>query len=117
MPCSPVSIATDIALPLIPLVMTFHDLVPVPPVPPVPPPGIYPCIEIPVMMMWPPGYALQQNKLTTTVLHKFLPMALDGHDCGYMIPHIKCFGRGRGPDCGRRRNAHLDIHDHPQRRR
>lgn len=88
MPLSPVSIATDLALPLIPLVMTFHDLIPVPPVPPVPPPGIYPCIEIPVMMMWPPGYALQQNKLTTTVLHKFMPLALDSHDCGYMIPHI-----------------------------
>jgi hypothetical protein len=87
-PLSPVSIATDLALPLIPLVMTFHDLIPVPPVPPVPPPGIYPCIEIPVLMMWPPGYGLQQNKLTTTVLHKFMPLALDGHDCGYMIPHI-----------------------------
>ena len=84
----PVCIATDIALPLIPLTMTFHDLQPVPPVPPVPPPGIYPCIEIPVMMMWPPGYALQQNKLTTTVLHKFMPIALDGHDCGYMIVHV-----------------------------
>jgi hypothetical protein len=88
MPLSPVSIANDLALPLIPLAMTFHDLIPVPPVPPVPPPGIYPCIEIPVMLMWPPGYALQQNKLTTTVFHKGMPLALDGHDCGYMIPHI-----------------------------
>jgi hypothetical protein len=40
------------------------------------------------MMMWPPGFALFQNKLTTTVVHKALPIVLDGHNCGYMLPHI-----------------------------
>jgi hypothetical protein len=39
-------------------------------------------------MMWPPGLALQQNKFTSTVLHKYQFMVLDGHDCGYMIPHV-----------------------------
>jgi hypothetical protein len=38
--------------------------------------------------MWPPGFALAQNKLTTTVFHKMMPLALDGHNCGYMIPHV-----------------------------
>jgi hypothetical protein len=39
-------------------------------------------------MMWPPGLMLQQNKLTTTVFHKAQFVVLDGHDCGYAIPHI-----------------------------
>ena len=38
-------------------------------------------------MMWPPGLALQQNKLTTTVFHKAQFVVLEGHDCGYVIPH------------------------------
>ncbi len=38
--------------------------------------------------MWPPGRALDQNKLSDTVLHRMLPIALDGHDCGHMIPHV-----------------------------
>ena len=39
-------------------------------------------------MMWPPGMALQQNKLTKTVFHKAQFVVLEGHDCGYAIPHI-----------------------------
>ena len=39
-------------------------------------------------MMWPPGLALQQNKLTTTIFHKAQFVVLEGHDCGYAIPHI-----------------------------
>jgi hypothetical protein len=38
--------------------------------------------------MWAPGFGLQQNKLTTTVVHKFQFVMLEGHDCGYMIPHV-----------------------------
>ena len=81
----PVSITNDLAMPLIPIVMTFHDVVPPPPAPPIP---SAPCVEPPVMMMWPPGFALFQNKFTTTVLHKAMPIALDGHNCGYMLVHV-----------------------------
>ena len=38
--------------------------------------------------MWAPGRALDQNKLSDTVLYRMLPIALDGHDCGHMIPHV-----------------------------
>jgi hypothetical protein len=81
----PVSITNDLAMPLLPIVMTFHDVVPQPPAPPIP---SAPCVEPPVMMMWPPGFALFQNKFTTTVLHKAMPIALDGHNCGYMLVHV-----------------------------
>ena len=63
---------------------TLHKVQP-PVGPPIP---IAPCIEAPVPVMWPPGFGLQQNKLTTTVYHKFQWIMLDGHDCGYMIPHV-----------------------------
>jgi hypothetical protein len=48
----------------------------------------FPCLELPTAMMWAPGFALQQNKLTKTVFHKSQFMALENHDCGYWIPHI-----------------------------
>jgi hypothetical protein len=32
--------------------------------------------------------ALQQNKLTKTVFHKAQFVVLEGHDCGYAIPHV-----------------------------
>lgn len=48
----------------------------------------WPCVEMPTPMMWMPGFALQQNKLTKTVFHKSQFMALEGHDCGYWIPHL-----------------------------
>jgi len=81
---SPVSIASDMTLPL-PLMMTSHDFVPIPTGPP---PGPCVAIEAPVPVMWSPGFTLFQNKLTTTVSHQGLPFALDGHDCGYLIPHV-----------------------------
>jgi hypothetical protein len=72
-------------MPLIPMVvMTLHDVV-TPVGASIP---MAPCVESPVMMMWPPGFALFQNKFTTTVLHKAMPIVLDGHNCGYMLPHV-----------------------------
>jgi hypothetical protein len=47
-----------------------------------------PCLEAPTPIMWAPGVALQQNKLTKTVLHKHQFIALDGHDCGHCILHF-----------------------------
>jgi len=67
-----VSLMGDICRP-IPLSFTFHDA---------------PCFEMPTPMMWPPGRALQQNKLTTTVFHKSQFVVLRGHDCGCGIPHV-----------------------------
>jgi hypothetical protein len=46
------------------------------------------CFELPTPMMWPPGFVLQQNKLTTTVFHQSRFIVLGDHDCGHMIPHI-----------------------------
>jgi hypothetical protein len=68
------------------LFSTHHDFLAPPPAPT--PAPVMPCIEIPVPVMWPVGFALQQNKLTTTVLHKMQFFMLEGHDCGYLIPHI-----------------------------
>jgi hypothetical protein len=48
-----------------------------------------PSLDIPVPMYWPPGFALGSNKLTTTVLHKDMPVVLDGHDCGTSIGHVQ----------------------------
>jgi hypothetical protein len=86
MPSSPVSISNDLTMTMgmIPLI-TPHEALGVPPA--VLPPFL-PHLEMPVTMMWPPGFALMQNKLTTTVIHKMLPIVLDGHDCGYMIIHV-----------------------------
>ena len=67
-----VSLTYDICLP-IPLSMTYHA---------------GPCVESPTPMMWPPGLALQQNKLTRTVFHKSQFIVLGDHDCGHMIPHV-----------------------------
>jgi len=83
-----VALMGDICLPL-PISMTTHDGVPPPTLPPLFPPATpLPCVEAPTPMMWPPGLALQQNKLTSTVFHKFQFIALDGHDCGHVIPHV-----------------------------
>jgi hypothetical protein len=67
-----VSLTNDICLPL-PASTTIHG-------------GL--CFELPTPMMWPPGFVLQQNKLTTTVFHKSKFIVLGDHDCGHMIPHI-----------------------------
>lgn len=88
-----VAISNDIALPILwpPVVLTAHSyLGPTPPA--LPPPiqvtfGV--ATEIPVPMFWPPGMAMGQNKLTTTVVHKNLSIAQHGHDCGTAIVHVQ----------------------------
>jgi hypothetical protein len=65
-------------------VLTHNVLAP--PVVPVPAPMI--SVEMICTQMWTLGFLLGQNKLTTTVMHKSVPIVLDGHDCGTMIPDI-----------------------------
>lgn len=65
-------------------ILTHHVLVP----PAIFPPTTSPSVEVPVPMKWPPGFALNQNKLTTTVKHKCQTIVQDGHDCGILIPDI-----------------------------
>lgn len=81
----PLSIASDMTLPFLPPPITTHDFVPIPPAPA---PPVCMAIESPVAILWGPGFALFQNKITRTVIHQGLPFAVDGHDCGYMIPHV-----------------------------
>ncbi len=54
-----------------------------PPIIPTPIPG--PAMEMIANMKWPPGFALNLNKLTTTVKHKKQTIVQTGHDCGVMI--------------------------------
>ena len=54
-----------------------------PPVIPTPIPA--PAMEMVANMKWPPGYALNLNKLTTTVKHQKKTIVQSGHDCGVMI--------------------------------
>jgi hypothetical protein len=68
-----VSLMGDMCRPW-PAMMSVHDA--------------YLCAEMPTPMMWMPGFALQQNKLTKTVFHKSQFLALEGHDCGNGIPHL-----------------------------
>ncbi len=76
----PVTIASDYALTL----PTWHQFAAgAPPVV-----GLGPCFELPVPVAWGPGAALLQNKLSKSVSHRGMPLALEGHDCGHMIPHI-----------------------------
>src|SRR5690348_15836700 len=59
------------------------------PPPPAPiPPAIVPSVEMIATQLWTFGYALNQNKLTTTVKHKSVRIVQDGHDCGIMIPDV-----------------------------
>lgn len=67
---------------------SIHSCAPVPPMILPPPEGLLPHVELPIPMLWPPGMCLGQNKITSTVTHRGRCVALDGHDCGYMIPHI-----------------------------
>ena len=69
---SKLSLAGDVCMPH-PILLSLHDA---------------PCVEAPTPILWPPGFALQQNKLTRTVFHKGQLMALAGHDCGHWIPHM-----------------------------
>ena len=81
-----VSLMGDVCCPR-PALLTMHQGIS-------PPPALYPpntslpCLESPTPMMWPPGRALGQNKLTATVFHKTQFIVLEGHDCGHMIPHL-----------------------------
>ncbi len=85
-----VSISTDLAVILIPPVMSPHDYVPAGPTPPLPPPmpiGI--ALEAPCTIFWPPGYVMGKHKLTDDVKHLGFSIALEGHDCGPGIPHFQ----------------------------
>jgi hypothetical protein len=83
-----VSLQGNLVIPTLPPLMSVHDFAPIPPAVVPPPSPAMPALEPPVPVMWAPGFGLQQNKLTTTVFHKFQWMMLDGHDCGHMIPHV-----------------------------
>ena len=74
----PVNIENDISAGL-----SKHKLF----VPPLPPSYAL-SVEMIVTMMYPPGYVLGQNKLTTTVKHKKMAVVQDGHDCGVLIPDV-----------------------------
>lgn len=63
-----------------------HILVPPPPAPPVP--VFVPSVEMIATQLWTFGYALNLNKLTTTVKHKSVRIVIDGHDCGILIPDV-----------------------------
>jgi hypothetical protein len=77
---------TNIALDISTGFWMHHLITPtVPPVGPVP----VPSVEIPATQMWTLGYLTGKNVFTTTVKHRFgLPIVLDGHDLGMMIPDI-----------------------------
>lgn len=59
-----------------------------------PPPGVpkpctfNPALEMIATQMWTAGYFLGQNKFTTTVTHLGMPICVDGHDIGTLIPDI-----------------------------
>ena len=68
-----------------------HGLILPPPVPPPPkaPPTF--SIEMIATFMWTLGYLANQNKFSNgakPVKHKGMFIALDGHDCGMMIPDV-----------------------------
>ncbi len=52
------------------------------------PMAISPSNEMLATQMWPPGYALNQNKLTKKIFHKGFFIVLDGHDIGALIPDL-----------------------------
>jgi len=93
---SKITVQRDLCLNLIVPLVATHNFIPLPPFPPVPPPmpaaplSLAACaIEPPVNAWWPPGYALGQNKFTTTVFHNGMQICLEGHDCGRFIPHLQ----------------------------
>lgn len=68
-----------------PAIVGLHSSAPIPPSPV--PAGPWPHTDIPTTQMWVPGI-VTSNKFTTTVFHHFGQLTLDGHDVGYLIPHI-----------------------------
>lgn len=68
-----------------------HGLILPPPVPPPPKPPPTFSVEMIATFMWTLGFAMNQNKFTNgakPVTHKGMWIALDGHDCGMMIPDV-----------------------------
>lgn len=65
-------------------VLTHNVLLP----PAVPTPTPMVSIEMVATQWWPPGFAMNQNKFTTTVKHVQQNIVLDGHDCGMLVPDI-----------------------------
>jgi len=59
-------------------------------IPPTPPINF--SFELPAPQLWPPGYLINQNSLTTTVYHKQQTawgwIVLDGHDQGVFLLHL-----------------------------
>lgn len=67
-----------------------HMFTPPPPAPPLPVVKVplSPSVEIPVPIAYHPAALLGDHKLTSTVYHRSVWFALDGHDCGHGIIHI-----------------------------
>ena len=65
-------------------ILTHNVLAP----PAIPAPVPMLSMEMIATQMWTYGYVMNQNKLTSTVLHKYMPIVQSGHDCGMMIPDI-----------------------------
>jgi len=66
-----------------------HNLMLPPPVPPAKVPTF--SVEMIATFMWTLGFAMNQNKFSNgakPVTHKGMWIALDGHDCGMMIPDV-----------------------------
>jgi hypothetical protein len=83
-----IPINTNIAIDLTMGALT-HNFLPPPPVPPPPKLVPVPSIEMVATQMWTLGFLAQQNKLTSTVFHKWsLPIVLEEHDIGMMIPDV-----------------------------
>lgn len=76
-----VTIVTDWTLPM----LTVHSAVWVPPVPP--PAPIYPHLDMMAMIGHFGGMGTV-HALTSTVFHQNVPIAQDGHDCGFLIGHV-----------------------------
>lgn len=65
-------------------VLTHNVLLP----PGIPTPAPMISVEMVATQWWPPGFAMNQNKFTTTVKHVQQNICLNGHDCGMLIPDI-----------------------------
>lgn len=68
-----------------------HNHIVIQPTPagPVPTPmPMMPSMELPLPMLWPPGYLMGQNKFSSTVYHNNLWIALEGYDTGIGIVHV-----------------------------
>lgn len=74
----------------VPAVMAFHghSYISPPPGPPIIKVPMGTSVEIPVTILWPAGALLGDNKLTSTVYHRHVWFALEGHDCGHGIMHL-----------------------------